>query len=828
MTHSGYEINRFTEIIGGTLIQAGLETEIKHIVLDSRQFQVREGSVFFALSGDLNDGHQHAGEAFRKGIRNFVVSKDIPKRDFPGANIVSVSNTLSALQSLAGFHRARFNYPVLAITGSNGKTIVKEWLAQIVQGEHQVVKSPKSYNSQVGVPLSLWRMRPSHSLAIIEAGMSKPGEMHRLEKMIRPDWGIFTNIGPAHQENFESLRQKIDEKLRLFDRVSKLIYCKDHPEIAQAISEKWHGGGPEMITWSQKDSAADLHVEVISQDEGHTNLSGTYKGQKRKISIPFTYASSIENVCHCWLFLLELGISDQKIAAGMKGLAPVAMRLEQLAGIHGCVVINDVYNSDFASLEIALEHLWLQRKNKLYTVILSDIPPAGEDPDVLYSRVAELLRISKTDRLIGIGPQISSHAYLFAGIAATFYPTTEVFLADFRKDAFREENILIKGARHFAFERISERLEEKTHETILEIDLNRMAENLDYIRKSLKPSTKIMVMVKAFAYGSGGYEIARFLELRKVDYLAVAYADEGVDLRQAGIEIPILVLNPEVTSYDAMIRYRLEPQIFSFRTLHLFLDAVKKMDADEPFPIHLKINTGMNRLGFEPQDAAALGDMLKSEDRVKTISVFTHLAASENPDFDDRTAVQIERFTRASQVLSEKLDGPFLRHVLNSSGALRHPEAQMDMVRIGLALYGLTGSTEARKKLQPVSRLTTAISQIRQVPAGEGIGYSPKAFLEETRTIAVLPIGYADGMPRSLGNGNWSVYIAGKKVPFIGNICMDMSMVDVTGLRCAEGDEVEVFGEHCTIYDLAKTLNTIPYEVLTNVSTRVKRVFHQE
>jgi alanine racemase len=571
-----------------------------------------------------------------------------------------------------------------------------------------------------------------------------------------------------------------------------------------------------------------LFIKACVEEGDHTRIKGVYQGETMEILVPFSSKASLENACHCWLLMLDLGMDGDVIAERMHALAPVAMRLEQLAGIHGCVVINDVYNSDFASLEIALEHLKLQRKNARFTAIVSDIPQTGENPDTFYRRVAELLKVSGIDRFIGIGPEISARSSYFAGLQTAVYPNTESFLANFQKDAFHNENILIKGARAFAFERISERLEEKTHETVLEIDLNKMSENLTYIRSVLNPSTKIMVMVKAFAYGSGGYDVARFLELRKVDYLAVAYADEGVALRQAGIEIPILVLNPEVSSYDAMIRYKLEPQIFSFRTLSLFSEAIKKQDEESPFPIHIKINTGMNRLGFEPVEATKLGRILKDNDRLKTVSVFTHLSASENPDFDIRTELQLQRFKEATEALAPFLEQPFMRHALNSSGTFRHPEAQMDMVRVGLALYGLSGNADARKKLQPVSRLKTAISQIRQVSAGEGIGYTPKKYLSEPRKIAVLPIGYADGMPRKLGNGNWQVFIAGQKVPFIGNICMDMSMVDVTGVTCNEGDEAEVFGDHCTIYELANALDTIPYEVLTNVSARVKRVFIQE
>ena len=827
MLIEGYELDAFAKMLGGRIIQRSAPDTIRYLVTDSRHFQTRKGAVFVAITGQQHNGHKYLKDAYQKGIRNFVVSQTEFLGDLPDSNVIEVSDALAALQRLATAHRNQFDYPVIAVTGSNGKTIVKEWLAQLLGDRFNIMRSPKSYNSQIGVPLSVWRMQAAHTLGILEAGISLPGEMEKLEKIIHPTIGIFTNIGPPHQENFTDFHEKTIEKLCLFPNAKILIYCKDHKIVHDEASRLFGESQTKLLTWSRT-GPADLVIsrEVSSIDS--TLLGGEFQGAYREIEIPFTDVASIENACHCWLTLLHLGLSDQEIAVRMKGLTAVAMRLEQLAGINGCVIVNDVYNSDFASLEIALDHLQKHRKNKKSVFILSDILQSGERPEELYGRVADLIRYAAIDRFIGIGADLSTHAGLFEKTPSAFFPTTEAFLDAFRKDHFREENILIKGARPFAFERISERLEEKTHETILQIDLTRMKANLNYVRSQLDENTRLMVMVKAFAYGSGSYEIARFLELNRADYLAVAYADEGVELRQSGIELPILVLNPEISSYDAMIRYRLEPQIFSFRTLDKFLEAVNKSAFDGEYPVHLKLNTGMNRLGFNADEIILLAQRLNAIDRLHVVSVFSHLASSENAELDGPTARQIALFRKLTTILKDALPSPFLRHILNSNGILLHPKAQFEMVRLGIALHGLSSDANSQKKLQPVSRMTSTISQLREVKAGESVGYSPKKVFTETAQIAILPVGYADGVPRLLGNGVGKVWIAGKKAPFAGNICMDMSMVDVTGIDCKEGDEVEIFGDNLSIMELATDLQTIPYEILTNISQRVKRVFHQE
>ncbi len=828
MLKNGYSVEDFNRIVGGNLTQTPSQTVIKHIVTDSRKFELREGSVFFAIKGSRSNGHDYLADMHSRGVRIFVVNTDEVLPELKNATIVSVKNTVRALQDFAAYHRALFNFPVVGITGSNGKTTLKEWAYQLLFRDFHVIRSPKSYNSQIGVPLSVLLMDETHDLAVFEAGISRTGEMDKLQKMIQPTIGIFTNVGQAHQENFESIDSKIKEKLKLFSECETLIYCKDQDKIEEAISIHLNPAPSRLLSWSAKGKAADLEIVQTDTAKNRTLLKGRYKNVEREIQIPFNSVASIENASHLWLLLLNLGVSDEKISKHFAALTPVAMRLEQLDGINRCVLINDVYNSDINSLTIALDYLKFQSKNKKYTAIVSDILQSGENEQVLYQRVAELLKSRSINRFIGIGSQLKRHAKLFEGMDASFFDTTAAFMQQISTRDFSQENILLKGARSFQFERIADFLQEKSHETVLEIDLTRMVENLNYIKSTLNPGTRLMAMVKAFAYGAGSYDVARILEYNRVDYLAVAYADEGISLREDGITMPIMVLNPELSSYDAMIRYRLEPQLFSFRTLQFFTDAINSTTESTPYPVHIKINTGMNRLGFDPKDIPKLADQLKEINVLEVKSAFSHLAGSDEEKFDALTLAQIRSFKETADELETRLGTHFMRHILNSNGILRHPEAQMDMVRLGLGLYGLTTSPDYQQKLKPVSSLKTVISQIREVEPGEGIGYSPKQKLTEKTKIAVIPVGYADGLPRLLGNGGGSVLISNTPVPFVGNICMDMAMVNVTGVDCEEGDEVEVFGDNLDIYEMAEHLQTIPYEVLTNISQRVKRVFIQD
>ncbi len=829
MISTSYSFAQVAAMMGGEVVKGSLETAVNPIYTDSRKPQANANSLFIAIKGDRHDGNLYVQELYERGQRNFVLSYIPIGLQIPDANVILVKDGLGALQSLAASHRKRYSYPVIGITGSNGKTTLKEWLYQLLHPHYQIVRSPRSYNSQLGVPLSVWLMNETHNLAIFEAGISLRGEMEKLEKILSPDIGIFTNIGDAHQENFQSTEEKIREKMNLFKHSKMLIFCKDHVKIAETVNKEFNReASPELRFWSTNEAS---HLKIISHkdDRNGTTITGIYKEIQMEIWIPFKHPAAIENACHCWLLMLELGISEAEISQSMKLLSPIEMRMEMLEGINGCVVLNDAYNSDVVSLGIALEYLRQQGKNKRRTAIVSDIAQSGEKGILLYSKVATLLKANGVERVIGIGAEISKFTALFDNFDAAFYIDTDAFLLGFMKEHFSNEDILLKGARSFAFERIGERLTEKTHETVLETDLNRITDNLNFIKSKLKPSTKIMAMVKAFAYGSGSYEVARLLQHSRVDYLAVAYADEGIALRKAGITLPILVLNPEFTAYRAMIDFDLEPQIFNFRTLHQFAKVLEQVNAGGRYSVHIKINTGMNRLGFDPEEITMLGKVLQSHSKLLEVgSVFSHLSASDDEAFELLTEKQLERFQNAIGELSKYLSEPFLKHILNSNGVTRHPEAQMDMVRIGLALYGLSSHPEARRHLKPAGKLITTVSQIRLVAVGEGIGYSPKQILSSTRKIAVLPIGYADGLPRKLGNGNWKVYINGSFAPIVGNVCMDMCMIDVTNIECKEGYRVEVFGDHADIYSMAIALETIPYEILTHVSQRVKRVYIQE
>ncbi len=798
---------------------------VRNILNDSRNYSGGEDYLFFALSGRHQDGHEFIRELYSKGLRNFVVTNQKGFEDLDEMNLLVVPDVLSALQKLASYHRANFEFPVIGITGSNGKTIVKEWLFQLLGDKYQIARSPRSFNSQLGVPLSLWQIKPYHNLAIIECGISQPGEMDRIEKMVKPDWGIFTNIGPPHQKNFESFREKALEKIQLF-RHSKLLFsCGDHKIVQAVIKENFNGTN---LTWGDKDKNTLQITKTVSK-ENQLLITGLYKDETHSINLPFSDEASLENACHCWLVMLHLGFSDEEIKNSMARLAPVAMRLEKRAGINDCILINDAYNSDFASLEIALDFLNQQSKGMKRIAILSDILQSGEKHEILYAKVARLLVRKGIEKVYAIGPEIGELKDSFKDLDADFIPDTESFLRSIKSDKFKESGVLVKGARKFQFERIVNRLEAKSHETTLTIDLNRMIDNLNYIRTRINPKTKIMAMVKAFAYGSGSAEIAAALNHAGVDYLAVAYADEGIQLRESNISTPIMVMNSENSAFDAMIRYRLEPQIFSFESLRKLISELKRSSLTQPLPIHVKINTGMNRLGFNLDEIDKVVVVLKENNTlVEVKSVFSHLAASDESDFDGLTTKQIERFLKACIRLESGGIKGFFRHILNSNGILRHPEAQFEMVRLGLALYGLSSHESFREALSPIGSLKSVISQIRTVSAGEGIGYSPKETLQENKRIGVIAIGYADGLRRVMGNGAGYVFLNGKKAPFIGNICMDMSMIDLEGIPCRVGDEVEIFGDNISIYDFAKTAETIPYEILTAVSGRVKRVYFRE
>lgn len=825
-----YSIANISEIVNGS-VRGNNErnTVIRNLLIDSRKIITAESSLFFAIKGERNDGHIFIADLYEKGVRSFVVST-LPTDLSPygEAAFILVKDTLFALQLLCAYHRSRFNIPVIGITGSNGKTIVKEWLFQLLREDRNIVRSPKSFNSQVGVPLSVWQINDENDLAIFEAGISKPNEMNLLRQIIQPTIGLITNIGQAHDENFENQKQKVTEKLKLFTQAEVLIYCKDYLSINEEISNTKHFPDLRVFTWSRK-SRADLLVGRISKSTSDTEIQAVYKNDFIRIQIPFTDEASIENTIHCWAMMLYLGYENKVIAERMKSLSPVAMRLELKEGINNCSIINDSYNSDLGSLSIALDFLNQQKQHPKKTVILSDILQSGKNEENLYREVAENIHKKGISRLIGIGEAISRQAHLF-DIEKSFYKSTAEFLQSYNNSLFRDETILLKGARTFGFEAISKVIQQKAHETVLEINLNAIVHNLNYFRSRIKADTKVMAMVKAFSYGSGSFEIANILQFHRVDYLAVAYADEGIELRKAGITLPIMVMNPEEQSYDSMIQYNLEPEIYSFRVLSLFEETLKRSERNlsKQIAIHIKLDTGMHRLGFLPDEVNELIVRIKNNKQLKIKSVFSHLAATDEAEHDDFTWQQIRKFTEMSEYIQTHVEHPILRHILNSAGVSRFPDAQFDMIRLGIGLYGIGVNASEQAQLQNVSTLKTSISQIKNIPANETIGYSRKGIAKRDTKIATVPIGYADGLSRKLSNGNGKMFVKGKPAPIIGNVCMDMCMIDITDINASENDEVIVFGETYPITEVAKDVGTIPYEVLTNVSRRVKRVYYQE
>ncbi|MCW3103209.1 MAG: bifunctional UDP-N-acetylmuramoyl-tripeptide:D-alanyl-D-alanine ligase/alanine racemase [Bacteroidetes bacterium] len=825
-----YSIVNIAQIINGSVQgNNGNNIVIRNLLIDSRKIITAESSLFFAIRGERNDGHIFIADLYEKGVRSFVVSTVPPDLSlYKDAAFILVKDTLFALQLLCGYHRSRFKIPVIGITGSNGKTLVKEWLFQLMREDRNIVRSPKSFNSQVGVPLSVWQMQEEHDIAIFEAGISKPNEMSLLQQIIQPTIGLITNIGQAHDENFENQKQKVTEKLKLFAHAELLVYCKDYLSIHEEISNTKHFPDLGIFTWSRK-SRADLLVGRITKEASDTEIQAVYHNDFIRIHIPFTDEASIENAIHCWAMMLHLGYENKVIAERMKFLSPVAMRLELKEGINNCSIINDSYNSDLGSLSIALDFLNQQKQHPKKTLILSDILQSGKNEENLYKEVAENIHKKGIARLIGIGEAISRQAHLF-NIEKTFYNSTTEFLQSYNNSFFRDETILLKGARAFGFEAISKVIQQKAHETVLEINLNAIVNNLNYYRSRIKADTKVMAMVKAFSYGSGSFEIANILQFHRVDYLAVAYADEGIELRKAGITLPIMVMNPEEQSYDSMIQYNLEPEIYSFRVLSLFEETLKRSERNlnKQIPIHIKLDTGMHRLGFSPEEVNELIVRIKNNKQLTIRSIFSHLVASDEAEHDEFTWQQIRKFTEMSESIQSHVDYPVLRHILNSAGISRFPDAQFDMVRLGIGLYGIGVNASEQAHLQNVSTLKTSISQIKNIPANETIGYSRKGVTTRDTKIATVPIGYADGLSRKLSNGKGKMFVKGKPAPIIGNVCMDMCMIDITDINVNENDEVIVFGETYPITEVAKDVGTIPYEVLTNVSRRVKRVYYQE
>ena len=831
MQHVDYTGKEIAEVIGARVFPSdGIDNVlVNDLLIDSRRLITPAKCLFFALVSARNNGHRFIRELYDKGVRYFVVS-EIPSgaSDMDDAFFFLTENTLTALQKLAAHHRNNFNIPVIGITGSNGKTIVKEWLYQLMNQDKKIVRSPKSYNSQIGVPLSVWQINEDDDLAIIEAGISEPDEMQNLQAIINPTIGIFTNIGEAHSENFINNKQKAGEKLNLFTKVKVLIYNADQKDLQDVIIRSEILGNIEAFKWGERN---DNTLQILAKEKGdrQTVIRAKYKNNNISITIPFTNDASVENAIHCWSAMLYLGYDNDTVAERMLSLTPIAMRLELKAGNNNCTIINDSYNSDFNSLGIALDFLNQQKQHREKVVILSDILQSGQNEDDLYKNVADLLESKGIDRLIGIGPAISRQKDAFL-MKKDFFGSTSEFISSFPFGNFANQSILLKGARVFEFEQISRLLQKKVHETVLEINLDALVENLNYFRTKLPAGTLVMAMVKAFSYGSGGFEIASILQYHNVDYLAVAYADEGVELRNAGINIPIMVMNPEEYAFETMIKHQLEPEIFSFRALQLLEKTIRQiaLPQNKPVKVHIKIDTGMHRLGFEEKDIDELIKRLQDNPLIYVQSVFSHLAASDKPGFDDFTREQINRFEKMGKKIAGSFSQKVLLHILNSAGISRFPEAAFDMVRLGIGLYGIAGAKEDFGKLKNVTSLRAELAQIRTLKAGESASYNRSFLARHDMQIGTVSLGYADGLLRNLGNGRISLFINGKPAPIIGDICMDMCIVDLSGVDAKEGDEVIVFNEEHPVNVLAEKAGTIPYEILSRISRRVKRVYYHE
>ncbi|QEC68224.1 bifunctional UDP-N-acetylmuramoyl-tripeptide:D-alanyl-D-alanine ligase/alanine racemase [Panacibacter ginsenosidivorans] len=814
-----YTAENIAEILCAKATLQNANAIIEHLITDSRRISFPATSLFFALQTARRDAHNFIQEVYERGVSNFVVRTGFDTGAFTNANFIFVDDTLKALQNLAARHRAQFNYPVIGITGSNGKTIVKEWLYQLLSPGYNIVRSPRSYNSQVGVPLSVWQMGEENNLAIFEAGISMPGEMAALEKIIQPTIGILTNIGDAHNEGFKDRAEKLQEKLKLFKN------CKTFIGREQDLAALDISNG--ILTWGSSNKNTFI-ISGVDKRKESTQLNITYKETVLNLFIPFTDNASIENAISCACVLLQLGIDKNIIAERMRQLQPIDMRLQLIHGINNCVVINDSYSFDINSLSIGLDFLLQQQQHAQKTVIISDIPSAQNSEP--YEEVAAMLQARNIERVITIGEQWNHYQqYIKDKIAVTqHYQSTASFIEHFSANHFRNEAILLKGARVFGFEKIVALLEKKVHQTVMEVNLNAIVHNLNEYRSRLNKGVKLMAMVKAFAYGSGSAEVASLLQFHKVDYLAVAYADEGVELRKAGIHLPIMVMNVDEAAFETIIENNLEPELFSLNIFNAFISFLQKNGLQQ-YPVHIKLDTGMHRLGFEQKDLPALLPLLKGNHYIVVQSVFSHLAASEDPNEDTFTTQQSTLFEACCAQIREVLGYHFTMHISNSAAIFRRPELQYNMVRLGIGLYGVDSSNAQQLALQTVATLKTTIAQLRTVVAGDTISYNRRGKTTRDSLIATIRIGYADGFSRRLGYGNGKVFIHGHEAPVIGTVAMDMTMVDVTSIpNIKEGDEVEIFGKYIPVQQVAKWCDTIPYEILTGINQRVKRIYLEE
>ncbi len=818
-----YAITTIADVLQVKTTLANPSAFIEHLLTDSRRVAFPATSLFFSLQSARRDGHQFIDELYKQGVRNFVVNKH-PQTLFSDANFLYVDDTLLSLQQVAAWHRSAFQYPVIGITGSNGKTIVKEWLYQLLSANYNIVRSPRSYNSQIGVPLSVWQMTAEHNLAIFEAGISLPGEMKALQNIIQPTIGILTNIGEAHSENFINPEQKTKEKLQLFTDCQVVFYNSDNDIIENEISQL---NKPKLFSWgaSLNNNLIILSVEKQLQQ---TLVETVYQNKKIKLTIPFTDDASVENAIVCCCVCFYFNLTEAQIQQGIQQLQPLTMRLQLIKAVNGCSLINDSYSFDINSFNIALLFLLQQYQFAKKTVIISDF--ATQVDDKIYKQIADVLHTKKINRVITVGDNwFRLQKLLENKIKRTsHFLSTQSFLHHFTTAHFHNEAILLKGARRFAFENIVAQLEEKVHSTVMEINLTALAHNLKQYQQQLNPGTKLMAMIKAGGYGSGSAEVANVLQFQKVDYAAVAYADEGTELRKAGISLPVMVLNVDEAAFEVIVEHNLEPQLFSFHSIRAF-DAYLLQQGILQYPVHIKLDTGMHRLGFEEHHLPQLISFLNSTNRLAVKSVLSHLAASEAPEEDEFTLHQYAVFNRCCNQLEYALGYHFIRHIANSAAIFRHPDIQLQMVRLGIGMYGVDSANQHQLQLQTVCTLKTTIAQLRNVKNGDTIGYNRRGVLHRDSVIATLRIGYADGFSRRLSNGNGAVFIKGKKAIVVGNVCMDMTMVDVTEIAdVKEGDEAEVFGSHILVQEVAQQCGTIAYEILTGISQRVKRIYIEE
>lgn len=823
-----YSIEKITTLIGARRY-GDSPASISFLLTDSRSLCFPEETLFFAIRSERNDGHRYIPSLYSRGVRNFVV-EDVPdnyKTNYPSANFLKVVGTLGALQRLAERHRDEFNIPIVGVTGSNGKTMVKEWLYQILSHKYIVTRSPRSYNSQIGVPLSVWHLNEQTQVGVFEAGISKPGEMQSLRDIIQPTIGVLTNLGSAHDENFPSREAKCKEKITLFHDAKTVVYCMDDEMVDRCVSE--YANRSEQLNWSFKNPRAAFFVSKLTKKDTQTDINFVFNKQEGHFSIPFIDDASITNAITVAIVSLCLDIQIAELEKLMPLLEPVAMRLEVKEGDKGCTLINDSYNSDINSLDIALDFMSRRpdHKGRKRTLILSDILQMDESDENLYSEVSNLCEKRGVEKFIGIGPALCEYQDLFNNLKEKyFFASVAEFLTS---DAFRNlhsEVILLKGARKFGFDRLTDLMVKKVHETTLEVNLDALVKNLNWYRSFMKPSTKLVCMIKADAYGAGAVEIAKTLQDHRVDYLAVAVADEGVTLRKNGITANIMIMNPEMTAFKTMFDYDLEPEIYSFRILDAFVKAAQR-EGITGFPVHIKLDTGMHRLGFNPKtDMDKLINHLRRQDAVIPRSVFSHFVGSDSDKFDEFSAQQYNLFIEGSNKLQSAFSHKIIRHIDNSAGIEHFPERQLDMCRLGLGLYGI--NPRNNEIINNVSSLKTTILQLRNVPKGDTVGYSRKGTLDRDSVIAAIPIGYADGLNRHLGNRHCYCLVNGKKAEYVGNICMDVAMIDVTGIPCKEGDSVEIFGNDLPVTVLSDVLDTIPYEVLTGISNRVKRIYYSE